>query len=114
VTTLLRVTCLLSLLLLAGVPRPALASQIQITFEEMAQSSDLIFIGTADSQSACFNDRKTMIFTDVLFRDIQLIHATGKSVQRDGSTIKVTYPGGELNGVGIDVTAGQTPRAGRG
>lgn len=55
-TTFLRATCLLSLLVLAGAPRPALASQLQITFEEMTQTSDLIFIGTAGSQSARFND----------------------------------------------------------
>jgi hypothetical protein len=108
VTTFLRATCLLSLLLLAGVPRPALASQLQITFEEMAQTSDLIFIGTAGSQSARFNDTKTMIFTDVVFRDIQLIHATSKSVQRSASTVRVTYPGGELGGIGVEVS--DTPR----
>ncbi len=108
-----RVISLLSFLLLAGVSSPAFASQIQITFEEMAQSSDLIFIGTVDSQSARFNDRKTMIFTDVLFRDVQLIHATGKSVQRGASTVKVTYPGGELNGVGVDVTDTPELLAGR-
>lgn len=107
-TTLLRMTCLLSLLLLAGIPRPALASQIQIAFEEMAQTSDLIFIGTADSQSVRFNDRKTMIFTEVVFRDIQRIHATSKSVQRSAPTVRVTYPGGELDGVGMDVS--DTPR----
>lgn len=105
---LLRAICLFSLLLLAAAPAPARASQLQVSFEELAQTSDFIFIGTVASQSARINDRRTMIFTDVLFRDIQVLHATERSLQRAAPTVKVTYPGGEVDGFVVDVS--DTPK----
>jgi hypothetical protein len=89
------------MLTLAGSAR---AMQIKLSLDEIAQTADLIFVGTVMDQSTRANDRKTMIFTDVTFGDVQVVHATTKSVQRAGSEIKLTHAGGAFGGVSLTVS----------
>jgi hypothetical protein len=80
------------------------AQYLKLPFEEVAQTADLIFIGTVDSQSSRLNDRKTMIFTDITFRDVTVVSATGRSVQRRSPSIRLTYAGGAVGDVTITVS----------
>ncbi len=97
-----RLTCVLvATLALGGAAR---AMQIKLSLEEIAQTADLIFVGTVTHQETRLNDQKTMVFTDVTFRDIQVVHATEKSVQRSAPEIKLTYAGGTFGGVSLRVS----------
>ena len=71
-----------------------LASQIKLSFAEVAQSSDLIFIGTVESQVSRFNDQRTFIITEVLFTDIMLVHGTQRSTQSNEDHIVLQHAGG--------------------
>src|SRR4051812_19999518 len=82
----------------------ASAEQLSLSFAEVAQTADIIFIGTVSQQSTRINDKRTMIFTDVTFKDIQIIHATTQSVQREAATIRLTYEGGRVGDVGVEVS----------
>ena len=82
---------LVSLLFVTGT---AFNQQLSLPFEEVAQSSDLIFIGTVERQISRLNDQNTMIFTDVFFKEIVIIHASARSVQIKLPEIKLTYAGG--------------------
>jgi hypothetical protein len=86
----------------------ASAEQLKLSFAEIAQTADIIFVGTVAEQSTRMNEKRTMIFTDVTFKDIQVINATTQSVQREAATIRLTYAGGEVGDVAVDVS--DTPR----
>jgi hypothetical protein len=74
---------LLSLLAnLFFIPGIVHTAQLVVPYEEIVQTADLIFIGTVENQSCRFNESHTMIFTDVSFKDIIILHATDKSVQK--------------------------------
>lgn len=45
------------------------AQQLKLPLEEVAQTASLIFVGTVEKTESRFNDRRTMIFTDVYFKD---------------------------------------------
>jgi hypothetical protein len=97
-----RLTCaVVAVLALAGAAR---AMQIKLSLEEIAQTADLIFVGTVTHQETRVNDKKTMIYTDVTFGDVQVVHATAKSVQRSEAEIKLTYAGGSFGGVSLSVS----------
>ena len=88
--------------------KTANADVLKLSFAEVAQTADIVFIGTVSQQSTRMNDKRTMIFTDVTFKDIRVIHATPQSVQREAATIRLTYAGGEMGDVSVDVS--DTPR----
>lgn len=100
----------LVLLLLAFIlsVNTASAEQLKLSFTEVAQTADLIFIGTVSEQSSRLNDKRTMVFTDVLFKDLEIIHATQRSAQKSSSVVRVTYAGGQVQDVNVDVS--DTPR----
>ncbi len=77
-------------------------AQLKVPFAEVAQTADLIFIGTVEKQSSRFNDRK-MIVTDVFFTKIEIVHATERSAQKRGATIQLTYAGGQVGDAGVSV-----------
>ncbi|HJR09476.1 MAG TPA: hypothetical protein VJ842_19600, partial [Pyrinomonadaceae bacterium] len=96
-----------SLLLLILAASVSSAHDISLPLEETAQNADLIFIGTVAKQTYRLNDAKTMIFTDVLFRDIKVLHGTNRSKQKASSEVLLTYAGGRLGDLSISV--GEAP-----
>lgn len=76
----------------------ALGTVLHVPFEEAAQTADLIFVGTVKQQQFRVNVKNTMAFTDVDFTDIDIVHATGRSVQKDSTSIRLTYAGGKIDG----------------
>ncbi len=100
------VSLLMLLFLLA--PRTAAGMEPRVSFNEVAQTADLIFIGTVVDQGCRLNDRQTMVFTDVFFDDISILHATVGAVQKENSMITLTYAGGFVEGYGVTVSG--TPK----
>jgi len=86
----------------------ALAIFVDVPFEEAAQTADLIFVGTVEKQQFRVNEKNTMVFTDVDFTDINIIHATERSVQKDSTGIRLTYAGGKIGDWTLEVS--DTPR----
>ncbi|MFC2169645.1 CFI-box-CTERM domain-containing protein [Acidobacteriota bacterium] len=76
----------------------------RLPFEEIAQSADLIFIGTVEGQEIRINELGNMILTDVFFKDIDIIHATEQSVQKNSLTIQLTSAGGCIEDLYLSVS----------
>jgi hypothetical protein len=89
-------------------PRYVSGIQMHLPFAEVAQTADLIFVGTAVQESCRINQQQSMIFTDVLFEDISIVHAKGSSVQRGSETIRLTFAGGSLDGRRVEIS--DTPK----
>jgi hypothetical protein len=101
---------ILSLALLAASmlwASPSGAMHIKLAFEEIAQSADLIYMGTVEKQISRFNE-KGMIVTDVYFKEVTIIHATDRSQQKDLSEIRLTYAGGRVGDKGVTVSGTPT------
>ncbi len=88
------------------------AMHINLPFAEVAQSADIIFLGTVERQESLFNEQQTSILTEVLFTDTVIIHATGQAVQRDASFITLKYAGGCVGDVCLDVSIAPSFREG--
>jgi len=84
------------------------AMYITVPFPSLVQKSDLIFMGTAQAQTCRWNAARTMIFTDVLFDDIKIIHANDSARQRLQASITVSQAGGTIGERGMAVS--DTPR----
>lgn len=80
------------------------ASQVNLSFAEVAQGADLIFIGTVENQESRFNDQQTIIITEVLFSDIVIIHSAPQAVQGDSSSIVLQHAGGCVGDLCLDVS----------
>lgn len=80
------------------------AQQLKLSLEEIAQKADLIFVGTVENQTARVNKEQTMIFTDVLLKDIRVVYGTKKSIQKGSSEILLTYAGGQFGNIAIEVS----------
>ena len=85
----------------------AYAVQLKLSLNEIAQTADLIFIGTVQSQSSRYTDARTAIQTDVVFQDIQEVHSTDRSRQRGAATITLSHAGGRVGN--ITMQASDTP-----
>src|SRR5262245_28080811 len=83
------------------------AAQLKVSLSEASQAADLIFVGTVTGQSARLSATKTMPVTDVVFGDIEVVHATPRSTQRNATTITLTYAGGHVGET--TVTVSDTP-----
>lgn len=94
-------TLLAVLLLGAGVVQ---AIHLKVSLPEMAQTADLVFVGTVASQSTRLGTARTMPVTDVHFGDVQVIHATTQSLQRSAAVITLTYAGGRLGDTTVTVS----------
>jgi hypothetical protein len=81
----------------------ARAHEVEISFAEMAQTADLIFVGTVESQSSRINDTGSMIFTDVMFADVETVNTTTRSKQQGSSRVQLTFPGGTVGNLTISL-----------
>ena len=95
------ILCGFSIVTLSGV---LASSQLHLTFTEVAQSADLVFAGTAERMESRFNPQGTFIITEVFFRDIQVVHSTQRSIQRDAATIILEHAGGCVGDICLGVS----------
>lgn len=75
-------------------PVPAGSIDLKTSLEDVAQTADLIFVGTVDEIACLPGSDMSMIATEVTFRDIEVIHAREESVQREASIVKLVFAGG--------------------
>jgi hypothetical protein len=80
------------------------ATQINLSFAEVARSADLIFIGTVENQESRFNEQQTLIITEVLFSDIVIVHSTHQAVQDNSSFVILQHAGGCVGDLCLDVS----------
>jgi hypothetical protein len=81
----------------------SLAHHVRVSFAEVAQTADLVFVGTVASQSSRLNEKGTMAYTDVTFADVEVVNATGRSKQKAASTITLTFPGGTVGSFSVSL-----------
>lgn len=79
------------------------AHAIEVSFAEMAQTSDLIFVGTVESQSCRMKDTGSMIYTDVTFTNVETVGAAGRSKQNDSRRVLLSFPGGAVGGLTVSL-----------
>jgi hypothetical protein len=82
----------------------ASAVSLRVSFAEMAQSADLVFVGTVTSQTCRTNAAGTMVFTDATFGDVEIVSATERSRQRASRQITLTFAGGTVGDLQIDLS----------
>ncbi len=78
------------------------AMEVSLSIAEIAQTADLICIGTVDRQMCQFNN-KEFIITEVYFTDIEIVHETERSKQKKFSEIQLSYAGGQVGDKGMRV-----------
>jgi hypothetical protein len=91
----------------------ARASHVRIALAEMAQTAHLVFVGTVESQTSRTNDAGTMIVTDVVFTDVEVVSATDSSRQRNSSRITLTFPGGTVGDLSVSLSSSVRVETGR-
>jgi hypothetical protein len=92
-------TVILSMSVSAGFCQP-----VKLSFGDLINQSDLIFTGIVESQRCHMNDKNTMIFTDVVLQDVEVICSTEKSFSKRSSTVTLTYAGGKYDGTTVQVS----------
>jgi|GEM_PF-4200878 len=81
-----------------------ISQPVDLSINEIAQTSDAIFVGTVEKISCRWNEKRTMIFTDVFFRSIEWVHFSENAKQKNAKTFSLTYAGGKLDGKNISVS----------
>ena len=79
-------------------PAPLEAMHLYVSFDEMTQQADAIFLGTVVDQQTRHGPNQKMIFTDVYFEVTKLIYSNEKSRALIGKDTVLTFAGGELGG----------------
>jgi hypothetical protein len=96
-------------LLLPGAARAQVADA---SFAEIAQSSHLIVVGTVEAAESRYTDSGGLIETHARLVDPRVVH-DGGGVQADGTTIGVSYLGGRVDSVALEVTHSPALEPGR-
>jgi len=89
------------------------AMQVNVPLGEVAQEADLIFIGTVEQQESYFNQQQTLIMTEVLFKDMVIVHSSDRSRQKESAAITLAYAGGCVDGLCLDTSTAPSFRTGR-
>jgi hypothetical protein len=89
------------------------ASYVSVPFEEVAQTADLVFVGTVAGLDCTGEGPSGMIFTQVHFADIQVVHTSARSIQARLGDIRLTHAGGKVGGRGVWVSLAPSFRLGR-
>ena len=80
------------------------ATQPKLSIEEIAQTADIIFVGTVTGMPCRFNQKGNMIFTDVIFEDVRIAHISSDNVLQNKNTMILTFMGGTLGDVRYEVS----------
>jgi hypothetical protein len=90
----------------------AMAHEIEVPFAEVAQTANLVFVGTVESQSSRLNPQGNMVFTDVTFADVEIVNATSLSKQNGATSIRLTFAGGTVAGLSVSLCSSLRVRTG--
>lgn len=70
-----RVILICWFIVLLQFPQKTYPIEVNLPFTEVAQSADLIFTGTVAKQECYLNEQQTLIMTEVIFEDVQIVHS---------------------------------------
>ncbi|MBN1764757.1 MAG: hypothetical protein JW860_05825 [Sedimentisphaerales bacterium] len=84
-------------------PAQSMGMEMQVPFEEVAHTADLIFSGSVANQESYFNQAGNMILTDTYFEEVEVLFASPRSMQSRNSMIKITCAGGQVGDSEIKV-----------
>jgi hypothetical protein len=87
--------------------------QLKLSLQEIAQTADLIFVGTVTSQTSRYTAARTAIQTDVVFSNVEMVHGTERSRQRGGASITLSYAGGKVGDIEMHASDAPTFTTGR-
>jgi len=107
----IKLICLVFLSMIAE--KQGFSMQMHVSFSEIAQSADMIFVGTVENMESRFNNQRTFIITDVLFTDIIVVRSTDRAIQSTSSSIVLKYAGGCVDGLCLDVSIAPSFQKGR-
>ena len=83
---------------------PLGAMQMQLSFDEITNQAEVIFIGTVVEQESRYGGNQNMIFTDVRFEVVELIYSTNQARDLIGEEIELSFAGGEIEGLTVRVS----------
>jgi len=83
---------------------PCCAMQIQLTFDKVIKSSDVIFVGQVTDQQCRYGPNQNMIFTDVCFEVQELMYQSQKAKLSSSNDITLTFAGGQIGERGFSVS----------
>ncbi|MEM9850060.1 MAG: hypothetical protein AAF847_19370, partial [Bacteroidota bacterium] len=79
--------------------KEAKAHHRTVSIAEIAQKADAILIGTADYQKSQFTEEQRSIFTNIHFKEVELIHAKDKFSQAIKGAFTLRHAGGTVDDV---------------
>ncbi|MCF7805130.1 MAG: PQQ-binding-like beta-propeller repeat protein [Candidatus Marinimicrobia bacterium] len=80
----------------------------RVTVPEVAQTADVIFMGTVLEQESRVNDAGNLIVTDVQFRNDKIVYQSESAQGSFGDFIEITYTGGQIEELALIVS--ESPR----
>ena len=83
---------------------PVYAMEVKASLDEIAHASDLVVVGDVVETSSRFNEAQTMIFTDVILSNVDVVHASSRSTQVGATRIVLTHAGGQVGIRGVSVS----------
>jgi len=81
------------------------------SFAEIAQKSDLIFVGTVEALESQFNENETLITTQATLAESQVIHSEEAEQSGEGP-IEMNYVGGQVDSLQLSVSGAPTVEPG--
>ncbi len=90
--------------LLLPAAQPAHGAHPRVSFPELVHTADIIFVGTVAETTARFGADGKMIFTDVVFRPIDLIHKRASVSEKSSEVVTLTFAGGQIGDRGMSVS----------
>ncbi len=95
--------CALCVIFLFAV-RPALGIHPRLTFTELVHTADIAFVGTVAETTPRFGADEKMIFTDVRFQPVELIHQRTAVDEEAAGIVSLTFAGGQVGDRGMSVS----------
>jgi len=82
-------------ILVSGSLSISFSQQMEAKLKQLTTNADIIVTGKISSNKSSWNNNKTRIFTEATLNIDEYLKGNN-----NGSSVVITYPGGEVNGVG--------------
>ncbi len=88
--------CITGMLCLVLASTPARAMQSLLDFDELVDRADAIFVGEVAAQTSRLAPNGKMVFTDVRFDNVVIVHERARAKVRLGKQVTLAFAGGAL------------------
>jgi len=82
-------------ILVSGTLSVSFSQQMEAKLKQLTANADIIVTGKVSGNKSGWNNNKTRIFTEATLNVDEYLKGSN-----NGSSVVITYPGGEVNGVG--------------